>query len=384
MLSKKMCIPILALVCFLSTTACNKNDTRKKDTVKINPVEMNMNLEALPYEDLEKEWSNMNMDKYILRTAQQIWNTWNKLDKLWPGVDYSKYDVLYVETNGENAWLISKDKKITKMKVSDLPSKFKSQGEPFEFNSSKEILNLKPTIKVEVDSELFNNEYNEGEFRALPSSSMLFTFTIHEEFHNYQDSWKIDETDKEKLLQEGVENFGARSQRLEIINALNKAILEPEKEQQHIEAAKWWFEQYKKDNSKEFEMVKSIDILEGTARYFDMATNIRSINTEDLDEKEAMKMYQDLIREDYKLESKRFFGLPDEESYDIGGSVGILLEKHKNEEWKKEAEKGILPLEILLKDYKAVPQSESIEVKKLMADIKEYREKIKNEQDTQE
>lgn len=373
MLKKKVFIPILAFTCLLSMTACNK-----KDNMEIKPISMNMDINEVPYENLEREWSNMTMDKYILRVAQQIWSTWNDLDKIWPGVDFSKYNVLYVEANGNNAWLISSDKEINKLNAKDLPDKFKAQGNPFMFSSSENTLNGKPTIKVEVDPEMFNNPYDNGEFKALPNSSMLFTFTVHEEFHNYQSTWKIKETDQEELLTKGVENFSARTQRLEIINALNKAILEPEKEQQYLESAKWWFEEYKKNNKEEYELTKSIDILEGTARYFDMATNMRSIEGLSISEEEAFKFYQDMIREDYNLDAERFFGLPDEEAYDIGGSSGVLLEKQNNLDWKKEAQQGTPPLEILLKDYKAVPQQPSQEVENLVKSIQERRKALEN------
>ncbi|EJO5348236.1 hypothetical protein NRP93_002355 [Clostridium botulinum] len=48
-----------------------------------------------------------------------------------------------------------------------------------------------------------------------------------------------------------------------------------------------------------------MDVLEGTARYFDMATNVRSIKCMNLSKKE---------------------------SYDIGGASGVILEKHNNSE----------------------------------------------------
>lgn len=374
MLRKKIFIPILAFTCMLSVTACNKNDN-----VDIKPISMNLDINEIPYEDLEKEWSNMTMDKYILRTAQQIWSTWKSLDKIWPGVDFSKYNVLYVESKGENAWLISADKEINKLEVSDLPEKFKPTGNPFTFTSlSENVLNGKPTIKIEVDSNMFKSPYDNGEFTSLPNSSMLFSFTVHEQFHYYQESWNVKKTDQEKLLSQGVENFDARSQRLEILNSLNKAILDTENETSHLKAAKWWFEEYKRTNEEEYNLVKPIDVLEGTARYFDMATNLRSIEGMNISNEEAFKYYQVMIKDDYNLDSERFFGLPDEESYDIGGAAGILLEKHQNKEWKEEAQKGTPPLEILLKDYKSTPQKASTEVENLIKSIKEKRNSLEN------
>ena len=288
MIRKRFFISMVILICTIGLISCNRNEK-----TEINPIDMEVNIGQLPYDDLEKEWSVMNMDKYILRTAQQIWSTWSSVDKIWPGVDFSKYNVLYVSTDGENAWLINPKNEITKFSGKDLPDKFKATGEEMSFTSSED----------------------------------------------------------------------------------------PDKETQYLEAAKWWFNKYKMDNEKEYNMIKSIDILEGTARYFDMAVNVRSIKGMDISEDEVFKVYQNMVREDYTFSSDRFFGLPDEESYDIGGLCGIILEKQNNKEWKKESENGTPPLEILLNNYKQTPQEPSPEVKKIIEDIKLKREQLNNEEE---
>lgn len=376
MIRQRIFISMVIITCTIGLISCSKNEK-----MQINPIDMEVNIGQLPYQDLEKEWSVMNMDKYILRTAQQIWNTWSSMDKIWPGVDFSKYNVLYVSIDGENAWLINPNNEIIKFSGKDLPDKFKATGEEMSFTSSEETLNGKPTIKVEVKPKMFEEPYSVSEFKSLPTGTNLFPFTVHEEFHNYQGTWKINDVNKEGLLQEGVENFEARQERLEILNCLNKAVLDPDKETQYLEAAKWWFNKYKTDNEKEYNMTKNVDTLEGTARYFDMAVNIRSIKGMDISEDEAFKVYQNMVREDYTFSSDRFFGLPDEESYDIGGLCGIILEKQNNQEWKKEAENGTPPLEILLKNYKQTPQESSPEVKKIIEDIKLKRDQLNNEEE---
>ena len=282
MIRQRIFISMVIITCTIGLISCSKNEK-----MQINPIDMEVNIGQLPYQDLEKEWSVMNMDKYILRTAQQIWNTWSSMDKIWPGVDFSKYNVLYVSIDGEKAWLINPNNEIIKFSGKDLPDKFKATGEEMSFTSSEETLNGKPTIKVEVKPKMFEEPYSVSEFKSLPTGTNLFPFTVHEEFHNYQGTWKINDVNKEGLLQEGVENFEARQERLEILNCLNKAVLDPDKETQYLEAAKWWFNKYKTDNEKEYNMTKNVDTLESTARYFDMAVNIRSIKGMDISEDEA-------------------------------------------------------------------------------------------------
>lgn len=366
---KRLLVPVL-LCTIVGIVGCSKDSK-----MEIKPQKMETSIESQPYKDLKAEWKNMNLERYIVRAAQQIWNTWPYSNKVWPGTDYSKFNVLFVDTEGKNAWLVSQDKKISKINAKDLPSDYKAEGVPFIFKSSKNKLNNVPTIKVELDANKFKNDYDTGEFESLPDSTMLFPFVTHEEFHRYQDTWKVGATDQEKLEEIGQKNFKARAQRYEIINALKKAVLEPEKEKEYLESAKWWFEEYKKDNKEEYELVKTADVLEGSGRYFDMAMNVRSVAGMNVSKKDALKMYQDMTSKDYKLDANRFFGLPDEESYDIGGPTGILLEMKGNTSWKSEVEKGTPPLEILLKNYKATPQKSSSEVEKLIKDIKDNRSK---------
>lgn len=363
---KKIVTPIF--LCAIIFTGCFENNN-----FKIKKINMETSIEKEPYINLKSQWKDMTLDKYVLRTAQQVWKTWPYAEKIWPGADFSKFNLLITETKGRYSWLISYNKKIVKFNSKDLPKSYKVQGIKNLFTDSNHKLNNIPTIKVEIDSEMFQKNYDKAEFESLKTGTLLFPFTTHEEFHRYQNAWKPGETDQEKLFKLGENNFKARTQRLEIINALNNAIINQDKEKEYLQAAKWWFEEYKKDNPQEYKLVKTFDILEGSARYFDMAMNIRSIFGMDLKKEDAFNLYKEMIIKDYKLSSDRYYGLPDEESYDIGGLSGVLLEAKENSNWKSEVEKGKTPLEILLKDYKKVPQKNSDEVLKLIDEIKKNR-----------
>ncbi|MCU5409178.1 hypothetical protein OCA16_32400 [Bacillus cereus] len=41
---------------------------------------MNVETKQRPYRDLKAERKEMNMDRYVTRTAQQVWDTWGDLD----------------------------------------------------------------------------------------------------------------------------------------------------------------------------------------------------------------------------------------------------------------------------------------------------------------
>lgn len=70
MIRQRVFISMVIITCAIGLISCSKNEK-----MQINPIDMEVNIGQLPYQDLEKEWSVMNMDKYILRTSQQIWNT---------------------------------------------------------------------------------------------------------------------------------------------------------------------------------------------------------------------------------------------------------------------------------------------------------------------
>lgn len=335
---------------------------------------MNIDTKELPYKDLKAEWNGMDMDRYVTRTAQQVWNTWRELDKIWPGVNYKDYNLIVV--SGEDAWIISTDKKIKKIASNDLPMRFSPTGLNYHYQAPTMKYDGKPTIKVEVSPGLFKGKYEQGEFEALPTASQLFTFTTHEEFHHYQDNWKSNDVDQEKVM-ELVDNKEARQVRLELLMNLRKAVIETNKEKDYLEAAKYWFDKYQKEHNEDYKTVRIMDLLEGTARYFDMAVNIRSNIGMSANKEVIYQKYQELIEKDYALDSNRIDGLADSESYDLGGAAGVLLEKNKKDKsWQKEAENGTPLVEILLKDVKATPQQPSQEIKNLMKEIEEKRKKL--------
>lgn len=337
-------------------------------------ISMNVDTKQLPYKDLKHEWKEMNMDRYVTRTAQQVWNTWGDLDKIWAGANYKGYNLLVV--SGADAWVISTDKKIKKIASNDLPMRFSPSGANYSYQAPTMKYDGKPTIKVEILPDMFKEKYDNGEFEALPASSQLFTFITHEEFHHYQDNWKVDKIDQEKVM-ELAGNEKAREVRLELLASLRKAVIDTSKEKEHLAAAKYWFDTYQKNHSEDYKIVRGIDVMEGTARYFDMAVNVRSNIGMNASKEKVYKKYKDLIEKDYTLDISRMDGLADSESYDLGGVAGVLLEKNKKDKsWQKVAENGTPLVEILLKDVKPTPQQPSQEIERLMKEIAEKQKKL--------
>lgn len=102
-------------------------------------------------------------------------------------------------------------------------------------------------------------------------------------------------------------------------------------------------------------MAKSSDIIEGSARYFDMAMNVTSSLGLNATKEERLTLYQRLLTSDYDIDV-RYDGYGDSESYDLGGLSGILLEMEGRDGWQKRVEKGESPVDILLENVEPVEQ----------------------------
>ncbi len=65
--------------------------------------------------------------------------------------------------------------------------------------------------------------------------------------------------------------------RLELFKNLREAILQPEKIDTYLGWAKYWLTTYYDNYQEETDLIKAIDIDEGSARYFEIAITCRAI-----------------------------------------------------------------------------------------------------------
>ncbi|MDQ0418615.1 hypothetical protein J2Z48_002818 [Croceifilum oryzae] len=363
LVSKRTCIYMTATSIMIGAVVPSLSHAEENIS---NSKSINIKASAytLPYTDLKKEWNQMTMDRYISRTAQQIWLTWGETEKIWSGIKLNKYKKALI-TDGEKVWIIDINKKtIDKTSYNSLPNEFKDI--PF-FNTIK--YQGEDAVFYKLEKDRFKKSYDRGEFESLPNSNLAYVIMTHEAFHGEQNWSKTPEQSEESPP----ENIKGRIQRLEIVRALRSAVLNPAKEKQYLQAAAWWYKQYKEQNPKEHQFVHFYDVIEGSARYFDMAVHVRSIVGIDAKREDIFKNYQKMIELDYTLTSDRYGKTqllrdPGIESYDIGGLAGVLLEKHQCPNWTKSVENGIRPLDILLEGINPTPQEKSPEVKKLIED----------------
>lgn len=202
---------------------------------------------------------------------------------------------------------------------------------------------------------LENDKNLVSEFEALPENTYLFNVLAHEEFHSYQGSWSGIKNDQMKFYEEYLKNPEARVLRVHLMKALNAAVMDYENVDSPLEAAKYWSDRYDSEYEAESKLAKSSDIIEGSARYFDMAMNVTSSLGLNATKEERLTLYQRLLTSDYDIDV-RYDGYGDSESYDLGGLSGILLEMEGRDGWQKRVEKGESPVDILLENVEPVEQ----------------------------
>lgn len=300
-----------------------------------------------------------NLDEYVRHTAGLIWKTWDEADKLWPESDEEfQKQVLIIDNAKENSWMIGANHTIDAKPVKELSQEIQDmiqKSMPGAFYQDVEFAGKKISLLIAYENQHQNQQAN-----------YLYRVITHETFHGYQGTWKKIEGMRPDLpLYPGGDV--TRLQRLELIHALQKALEKPEEEQKYLQAAAWWYQQYTQENN-----TRSVDLMEGTANYFERLAAAHAslgigITSDKINQwmiKDAQKRFIDLFSS-----ANYNFNKTAVEPYEIDSRAGLLLDRHNNITWKKDAENAILPIETLLKDYQSVPQSPTPEIKKMIDGI---------------
>lgn len=103
-----------------------------------------------------------------------------------------------------------------------------------------------------------------------------FALATHEQFHTYAQQGKTPWKSLEELSGGGREelyplNAEPRLQRAMVYNSLLAAYEEPDERREHLSAATYWHQQWAKKYPDEDKTQAGIELLEGTAKYFELA-----------------------------------------------------------------------------------------------------------------
>ena len=341
---KRFGLLLLAAVCWLGAARAEAWSDRG------TPVDA-----ALPaFADVLADWDGMTLEKTAVRLAQQAGATWRETRRVWASVDYSGLRLLLEQDGADAAYLIGADGSLRRVPAAELPAAYAPENVIF-FNPP----DADGVMVYKLDADYYSDKANQsGEFAALPQNTMHFNVASHEAFHNCQGAWAPGAGDQEALYVEAERNPGARLLRVQLIESLRQAILQPDDAAAHLSAARWWYDRYCAEYPRECELATLSDRLEGTARYFDMALCVRSALGMDADAPALHAAYQALVREDYALDAARYDGYADSESYDLGGAACILLELQGASGWQERIEAGETPVAVLLEGVPPVPQAE--------------------------
>lgn len=316
---------------------------KKKILLPMPPVDQ------LPYENLKEEWNSLTFDLYVIRMAQLYWASWSRTEKIWTNFMYNNN--AWGIISDPYSWIILPDKTIEKRWTKDLPREIQDWEENLTYDGYPLFM---MTLPEEETHKKFDGLFDEGEIIIFPTSNLLFTIYSHESFHGFQSMWSFPEDIIEINTPETIsileKNPHGRELRLELYKNLHNAILNPDHQEEYLSIAKYWLNTYYKEYEEEANLLKSIDIHEGSARYFDMSITCRALFGFDMTKEELKNVYSRLLTSYYtvtKLEQD-----PVLEVYIIGGLSGILLELKRHDDWQQRVESGERLQDILLESIK--------------------------------
>jgi len=344
------------------------NEKAKLNLEKVSPE---------PVKNVREEWNELTLERMVGRISEEIQSTWNKTGVVWKGTDFSNYQVLFLQESSDGgydeiAYLIDQEREVGKVQYKDI-KKFvlKSQGSPF-FKSASNKLNGIPTMTISVEPNYFVGEtFKQYELTSLTNSFKYYVYCTHEEFHNTQQNWKLKKFKANHDFSEVSSMYKLKQTRFETLYHLEQAILYPKSKDESLAYAKWWWEKYRTDYLDMYKGSYWSDILEGTADYFDMAMNARTELGMNPDKNKILLKYQEMIKEDYSLETLRNSKndiLRD--SYSLGAVSGMLLELYGPNNWQEQVmDDGELMQDILFYNVKSKETSATLEVSNLLTEI---------------
>lgn len=268
---------------------------------------------------------------YIEKKIKKIWGN---TSEIWPKTDYNNHNLVLFETNekGEvlRAWCLNTNgKKILKKK------EYRSLEIPMSGGYSKIEFQGKPSISINFDKltfEMFNNDW----------SNYVYNLATHELIHfYYQSNINLEGTRYVKFPQD----FEPRVYRTMIYKNLAKAFIYETSKEQYIGKAKYWYDKWLNKYPEEYKNIKSTDIAEGQAKYFEYIASGVYLGMSQQKKNKFLKSNIDL---------DMYFTAIDIESYELGYVAGLVLDGIKPE-WKNNfltSKKTML--EILFENKKSI------------------------------
>lgn len=275
-------------------------------------------------------------------------------DRVWPGYDWRRLQVVLVESEAHAALLWNDQRKdagddevkLTWMPYADLPSNYKLESGDFEFGQLHGV----PTLGIGAactDDGTIQSAIHEG-----------FHFTGDNEFANTQNG-------SSRGLTYPID-YQPRYLRYHVILSLSRALFSGDSKA--LGAARYWYDQYLKRYPEDSKEHGALDIAEGTAQYVGLVgTALAKVGCK-ASEAELLSAAKEMCQPDAG-EELDWVNPGDAESYQIGVIAGLLLRQRNAPQWQEHIAKGTPPLDLLLKHVKPIHQKDD---KRLLARVKEF------------
>lgn len=267
-------------------------------------------------------------EQYISKVAEKIKQTWPYMNKVWPNLDYTQYNVVvfYLDSNNETqkVWLINSQacKTLKKPEYESIIPPMPNGFDIIEYLG-------KPSISLSLTEDYIKENLNNDQF---------FRLITHELVHFYnQSKIALPVSNGNSRVQEYPIQVEPRLYRGMLYMNLKNAVLEKNNKRsyEYMRKAAYWLNKWKPSYLDEASRVCFSDIVEGHAKYIEhiaMAiTPSGSIGDVTLN-----------------IQPEKLSHFAAYESYQLGIMSGILLDRYYPN-WKQAfLNKKLTPAELLL------------------------------------
>lgn len=307
---------------------------------------------------------------YVKVVSSQVKNYNEHLNNYWPNNPQKNQYLIAQDVKTKTAYLVNPSgeyKKLTSKQFDsyNVPSTMQVTGEwnPFSGNGIEGAY-------ITVSPQALSNYYVYQRYEHLGTYDQFLSYS-HELFHTItQKNWgdnKYGNLNRDERLSDST---GRRSRML-LMQQLSLAITDTANRDTHIKDALATYNQYEKQDKKDYDASILYDRLEGTAFYYELKSALYAAYPNQVkNESEVYPAITALLKNDNP--AYRATGAVTE-AYKVGGYAGILLDLKAMEnnqdpnDWKNEVAKDgdATPLTLLAKEYEGqtLPSPQTIPTK---------------------
>ncbi len=296
----------------------------------------------------------------VAMVADLVRTRWPLSEKAWPGMDYSKHDLIVLDTNEaleiKQAWQINSTsaRELSKDEYASItvPPSFGKQ----DFKGRQATVLSMPTLLATV-GDLLTNKKEEGPERDAEN---LFRVGTHEMVHFYHQDSAVAAATADRDTAYPVDSKPRLLRRM-LLRRLHQAAKDKAGRDALLGKAAYWENQWRSQYPQEADNILTYDIREGTANYFENYLTNVDIKAEDPTPSLTAA-----------LDDTRFESAVDSESYALGFVTGLLLDQQKPG-WQSDFyASGKTLVQLLLDGIDPIQDTED-------ADVREGTEKVVKE-----